>query len=153
LFGDGSRPVGGPGGFGGGGGPGGGAGNSRSVQSDDQGLYVISGVGPQDMVLMAESDAGGGSRTSLVPGSRQSATADLQLLAFSSLSGHVTQNGQGLDGINVSAASQSVPNGTFNVQTGQDGSFRFDRLAPDTYRVSALAGRNPLRGITFHSQV
>jgi hypothetical protein len=38
----------------------------------------------------------------------------------------------------------------YAVSTGADGTYRFDRLAPDVYKVSAMLG-SPMRGMAFHS--
>ena len=45
----------------------------------------------------------------------------------------------------------SAPSATFNVATGQDGRYRFDRLAAGTYRVKASLG-NPMHGMSFVSE-
>jgi hypothetical protein len=51
-----------------------------------------------------------------------------------------------VEGAMVSASSQHVPGTSFTVPSGADGSYRFDRLAPDVYLVSAMPaprGRAP----------
>jgi len=51
----------------------------------------------------------------------------------------------------VTAQSTTTPGAMYIVNAGSDGSYRFDRLAPDTYKVSATLG-NPRRGVHFYSQ-
>ena len=51
----------------------------------------------------------------------------------------------------ISAQSVNTPNATYSVVSGADGTFRFDKLAPDTYKVSAMLG-TPMRGMTFYSK-
>ncbi len=54
-----------------------------------------------------------------------------------SLSGHVTSGGQTVARANVIANPQQAARGSFTVTADTDGSYKFDKLAPDTYLVSA----------------
>ena len=149
LSGDGTQPGTTAGGFGRWG-----ANNPSPMQAttDEQGQYFLTGVGTTDLLLMADHDSFGRSQPVSVPGSTDSQTVDLILAPFSSLDGVVTQDGQPASGINVTAAPQGTPDVTFSVSTGPDGTFRFDRLAPDNYRVSAI-GRAGRGGIGLHTAV
>jgi hypothetical protein len=70
-------------------------------------------------------------------------------MPFSAIEGSVRQAGQPLGSIAVTAAAQSASTSSFVVSTGPDGTFRFDRLAPDTYKVSAVVGRTPKLGLQY----
>src|SRR5439155_18346513 len=117
-----------------------------------QGNFVFSGLGATDLVLVADHDTLGRSQAVTVPASTDSQTVELVLAPFASLDGTVTQDGQPGAGIVVTTASQATPSASFTVTTGPDGSFRFDRLAPDRYRVSAV-GRGGRGGLGLHSAV
>ena len=120
--------------------------------ADEQGSYFLSGVGTSDLLLMADHDSFGRSQPVTVPGSTDSQTVDLILAPFSSLDGVVTQDGQPASGVPITAAPQGSPDVTFSVTTGPDGTFRFDRLAPDHYRVSAI-GRGGRGGVGLRTAV
>jgi hypothetical protein len=132
----------------------GGAANPSPMQAtaDEQGSYFLSGVGTTDLLLMADHDNLGRSQPVTVPGSTDSQTVDLILAPFCSLDGVVTQDSQPAAGIPITAAPQGTPDVTFSVSTGPDGTFRFDRLAPDNYRVSAI-GRGGRGGIGLRTAV
>ena len=116
--------------------------------SDEDGSYTLSGIGVGDLTLMAESDAGRSSMQT-VPGSPESSTLDLVLQPFSAIEGTVTQGAQPLGNIPITATAQSASTSSFVVSSGPDGTFRFDRLAPDTYKVSAVVGRSPKQGLQY----
>lgn len=147
LFGDGSSAA-----AAGGGGPPMARG-AREVTTDDSGSFRLRGIGTGDLSLVAEHDRAGRSRSVRVPGSARSVEGvRLELAPFGALEGTVTRDGQPEENVIVTAASLVDPGATFNVASGPDGSFRFDRLAPDRYKVSAMSGRNPMMGMGFHSQ-
>jgi hypothetical protein len=75
-----------------------------------------------------------------VMASPASATVDLTLLPPGSLEGHVTSGGQPMGSVGVAATGQAGSRGSFVVRTGDDGSYHFDKLTPDTYVVSAISG-------------
>jgi hypothetical protein len=51
----------------------------------------------------------------------------------------------------VTAQSASSANALYSVASGPDGAYRFDKLAPDSYKVSAMVGI-PMRGMKFYSK-
>jgi hypothetical protein len=67
---------------------------------------------------------------------------NLQLQGLRSLDGRVTSGGQALANAMVTAAPQQAALGTFSVRTDADGSYRFDKLVPDSYVVSASRERS-----------
>jgi len=51
----------------------------------------------------------------------------------------------------VTCQSTTTPGALYSVASGPDGAYRFDRLAPDTYKVSATVGM-PMVGMKFYSK-
>jgi hypothetical protein len=75
----------------------------------------------------------------------------ISLEKFGALTGTLRQGGQPADGVLVTCQSTSTPGAVYTVAAGGDGAYRFDRLAPDTYKVSATVGS--LRaGMKFYSK-
>jgi hypothetical protein len=52
----------------------------------------------------------------------------------------------------VTVQSVTSPGALYSVATGPDGGYRFDKLAPDLYKISAMVGTNPMMGMKFYSQ-
>lgn len=124
--------------------------NAKETTTDDNGEFELSGVGMGDLSIVAEHEVEGRSKTMYLPGSGQSIVdLTLSLGGFGALEGTVTKSGQPAADIIVNAASTTAPAAVFGVASGPDGKFRFDRLAPDTYKVSAMTGRNPMRGFGY----
>lgn len=147
IFGSGSRTSTG----GGGGGPMRGA--MKSATTDDRGEFSLSGVGSQELAIVAEHDAIGRSTTLQVPPGEAPVALDLALQPFAALDGLVTSGGKPAEATGVNVTAQNVPNTNYMVQTGPDGTFRFDHLAPDTYLVQAMTGRGPMMGMGMHTVV
>jgi hypothetical protein len=51
----------------------------------------------------------------------------------------------------VSCQSTTTPGAIYAVASGPDGAYRYDKLAPDTYKVSATVGM-PMMGMKFYSK-
>ena len=75
----------------------------------------------------------------------------LELQPFGALSGTMHAGGKPAEGVLVSCQSTTAPGAIYGVASGADGSFRYDKLAPDTYKVSATVGM-PMAGMKFYSQ-
>jgi hypothetical protein len=133
------------------GGPPGRAGNREAV-TDEEGKFRLTGLGPAPLAVVAEHpDLGRSAALRVVRGSPNELTLELVVAGWGVLTGKVTDDdGPAADTI-VSAQSVSTPNAMYSVVSGPDGTFRFDKLAPDTYKVSAMLG-NPMRGMTFYSK-
>lgn len=130
-----------------------GARNAKDTTTDENGEFTLYGVGPGDLSIVAEHDTMGRSSSLRLPGSGQSVTGlSLVLAPFGSLAGKVSRGGTAVGSVIVTAASLTVPTAMFSVASGDDGAFRFDRLAPDKYKVSAMTGAMPMRGMGFHSK-
>ncbi len=126
----------------------------RQTETDENGNFVLYGIGPSDVMLVAEHEEKGRSQAVAIRGTRESVTGlQIQLEPFGALSGTVVSGGKPAEDVRVSAGSQTVPSVIYGVATGPDGKFRFDRLAPDTYKVSAIGGGGMMAGMGFHSKV
>jgi hypothetical protein len=135
----------------GGGGMGRGGMAAKQDTTDENGEFILYGVGPRDLALVAEHETLGRSTTVLVPGSPEPVVIELVLAPFSALDGTVTKAGAPAGGVAINVTSQKVPNTNFIVATGDDGTFRFDRLAPDTYLVQAIDGQGRMGGMGLHT--
>lgn len=133
------------------GGPPGRSGN-REATTDEEGKFRISGLGQAPLAVVAEHpDLGRSAAIRLVRGSPNEMALELTVAGWGILTGKVTDDaGPAADTI-VTAQAVNTPNAMYSVGSGPDGTFRFDRLAPDTYKVSAMLG-NPMRGMAFYSK-
>jgi hypothetical protein len=75
----------------------------------------------------------------------------LALEKFGALTGVLRQGGKPAEGVFVSCQSTTTPGAIYSVSSGPDGTYRFDRLAPDVYKVSATLGM-PMTGMKFYSK-
>jgi hypothetical protein len=154
LFGNGTTSSAqGPGGAGGPGGVAGAFGaGTKTTTTDDAGTFSLSGFGAGDLTIVAEQDAIGRSPALRVPTAMPGQTSlTLTLQKFGSLGGTLRQGGKPAEGVVVTCQSTSTPGALYTVPAGSDGAYRFDRLAPDTYKVSATLGT--LRtGTRFYSK-
>lgn len=141
---------------GGAGGPGGIAGafgaGTKTTTTDAAGTFSLSGFGAGDLTIVAEQDAIGRSPALRVPTAMPGQTSlTLTLQKFGSLGGTLRQGGKPAEGVVVTCQSTSTPGAIYTVPAGSDGAYRFDRLAPDTYKVSATLG-NLRTGTRFYSR-
>jgi len=123
--------------------------NAKETRSGDDGAFVISGLGAGTMSVVAEHEDKGRSVIVSV-GPRDDATnLNLALQRFGALEGSVTKGGQPAADIMIQASMVDSPQVSYVVQSGEDGRFRFDRLAPGAYKASAMAGGRGMRGFGF----
>lgn len=128
--------------------------DTKRAVSDENGDFAISGVGLGDMSVVADHETLGRSVPFTVQMSSESITAvQLTILKTGTLEGIVRKSGSPEPDVFVTATSTKAPSVAFNVATGPDGAYRFDRLAPDTYRVKAMAAGSPMRGMSFYSEL
>jgi protocatechuate 3,4-dioxygenase beta subunit len=128
-----------------------GAGTKQDTTASD-GTFALSGFGDGDLTVIADLPSAGRSPGILVSADNPNAQQlVLQLQPYGTLSGTITQNGQPAAGTMVTCQSTSTPGELYNVASGPDGTYQYDALAPDTYKVSATVG-NPRRGMQFYSQ-
>jgi protocatechuate 3,4-dioxygenase beta subunit len=137
--------------FGGAGGPF--AGTTKSTTTGTDGTFAIAGLGSGDLTIVADEPTLGRSPALRVtPDSPNQSQLVLQLAPPGALFGTVTSGGKPVEGTIVSCQSTTTPGAISAVTTGPDGTYRYDRLAADTYKVSATIGM-PLVGMKFYSQV
>ena len=131
-------------------GPSGGGGEPKETTSDAEGRYAFRGVGFREVAVIADHPELGRSRGFQVPASDQSSVIDLVLSPLAAVEGRVTRGGAPVANTAVNASPRAMSlNSNFVVQTGEDGRFRFDRLAADDYVISAMTGVSPLVGISM----
>lgn len=127
---------------------------TKTAESGESGEFEIFGSSLGDLNIVADHDTLGRSMPVSVQLSNESIVGlELTMLKTGSLQGVVRKSGAPESGVIITAASTSVTGVTFNVATGNDGSYRFDRLVPDQYRVKAMAGGNPMRGMSYSTEI
>jgi len=126
---------------------------TKTVTSGEDGGFSIYGVVSGDLSIVADHETVGRSLPiSVVQTSDSIRGISLQLQKTGALEGIVTKNGEPEDGVVVTATSVRHPGVTFNVASGVDGSYRFDRLVADEYRVKAMFGANPMSGMSYFAE-
>jgi protocatechuate 3,4-dioxygenase beta subunit len=136
--------------FGGGGPPM--AQGTRKTTTGEDGSWSLSGFGLSDVTIVAEEPTLGRSAAlRLQDGDPNEKNLVLTLAPFGALKGVLKQGAAPAEGVIVSAQSVSSPGAFYSVATGPDGAYRFDKLAPDSYKVSATLGM-PMRGMKFYSK-
>ncbi|MDB4958709.1 MAG: hypothetical protein JWO36_6278 [Myxococcales bacterium] len=148
VMGNGSTNAAPAGGFG----AGGGSPGSKQDTTDGSGAFALAGFGDGDLAVIADLPGAGRSTPLLVADTATNQTSLLlELQPYGSLSGVLRQGGQPVGGIAVTVQSTSTPGAVYVVTAGSDGAYRFDQLAPDTYKVSATVG-NMRSGMHLYSQ-
>jgi hypothetical protein len=125
--------------------------STKQTTSDVDGSFSLAGFNDGDLTIVAESSIGRSKGMRIpteMPGQGQLV---LELQKFGALSGVMRQNGKPVEGVFVSCQSTTTPGAIYAVASGGDGAFRYDQLAPDTYKVSATLGM-PLAGMKFYSK-
>lgn len=125
---------------------------TKKDTTDAEGTFQLSGFPAGDITIVAEHETIGRSRgmrlPTLLPGQTELV---LNLEKFGALTGVLRQGGKPAEGVFVSCQSTTTPGAIYSVASGPDGSYRFDRLAPDIYKVSATLGM-PMSGMKFYSK-
>jgi hypothetical protein len=131
----------------GGGGNFGGQGTKTDTTGPD-GSFGLAGFGDGDLAIVAELPSIGRSTPMLVSdGAPNQIQLVLELQPYGSLSGTLRPP----QAVGVTVQSTTVPGAVYVVESGADGAYRFDNLAPDTYKVSATLG-SLRRGLHFYSK-
>lgn len=127
-------------------------GGAKTATTDAAGAFSMSGFVGGDVTVIAEHETVGRSRARRLPAAAPGQTElTITLESFGALSGTLRQRSGAADGSQVTAQATSTPGAVFRAVAGADGAYRFDRLAPDVYKVSAMlrVGRS---GSRFYSQ-
>ncbi|MDX2092767.1 MAG: carboxypeptidase-like regulatory domain-containing protein [Kofleriaceae bacterium] len=125
---------------------------TKEATTAADGTFALSGFLGGDLTIVAEEPTIGRSRSLRVPSQMPGQTElTLELQPFGALAGILRQSGKPAEGVFVTAQSTTTPGALYNVASGPDGSYRFDRLAPDSYKVSATLGM-PMTGMKFYSK-
>ncbi|MDB4953159.1 MAG: hypothetical protein JWO36_728, partial [Myxococcales bacterium] len=125
---------------------------TKQATTEADGSFSLAGFNDGDLAITAEHPAIGRSKAMRIPTdlSNQGELV-LELQKFGALSGVLRQAGKPAEGILVSCQSSTTPGAIYGVASGADGAYRYDRLAPDTYKVSATVGM-PMMGMKFYSK-
>lgn len=125
---------------------------TKQDTTDGSGKFSLSGFSEGDIAIVAELTSVGRSKALRVPTTMPGQSElVLELQKFGSLSGVLRVNGKPTEGVFVSCQSTTTPGAIYAVASGPDGTYRYDRLAPDTYKVSATVGM-PMMGMKFYSK-
>ncbi|MBV8756462.1 MAG: carboxypeptidase regulatory-like domain-containing protein, partial [Deltaproteobacteria bacterium] len=124
----------------------------KQTTTDASGMFSLAGFNDGDLAITAEHPAFGRSKALRIPTDMAGqGELVLELQPFGALSGVLRQNGKPVEGVFVSCQSTTTPGAIYAVASGPDGSYRYDKLAPDTYKVSATVGM-PMSGMKFYSK-
>lgn len=127
-------------------------GGTKTDTTDASGAFTLSGFGDGDLTVVAEQPALGRSRALRLPTVMPGQTElTLTLEKYGSLTGVLRQGGQPVDGVAVTCQATATPGAVYTVLAGADGAYRFDQLAPDTYKVSATV-RTARTGMKLYSR-
>ena len=117
----------------------------HETRTGDDGRFSMTGFDDDPLVVVAEREGVGRSRSIALPRGAASAELDLLLEPTGSLHGTVSRAGRPLPGTVVIADPRGGAGSHFFVVSGPDGRFDFDMLAAGAYRVSALIGEGGRR--------
>ncbi len=128
--------------------------DTKTTTSGENGGFEIFGTTLGDLSVVADHETIGRSLPVKVQLSNESIVGlELVLQKTGALEGVVRKSGVPEAGVILIASSTRVEGVTFNVATGQDGKYRFDRLVPDEYRVKGMVGGNPMAGMSFFAKL
>lgn len=125
---------------------------AKTTTTAPDGTFSLAGFNEGDLAIIAEQPDIGRSKAMRVP--TDQASQDqlvLELQKFGAISGVLSAGGKPAEGVFVSCQSTTTPGAIYGVASGPDGAYRYDKLAPDTYKVSATVGM-PMTGMKFYSK-
>jgi uncharacterized GH25 family protein len=125
---------------------------AKTDTTDANGKFSIAGFNAGELAIVADHPDVGRSKAIRVstnlPGQTELV---LELQKYGSIKGVLRANGKPAEGVIVSCQSSTTPGALYGVASGPDGAYRYDRLAPDTYKISATVGM-PMMGMKFYSK-
>jgi uncharacterized GH25 family protein len=125
---------------------------AKQATTEADGTFSLAGFNDGDLAIVAEHPNIGRSKAQRIPTDLPNqGELVLELQKFGALSGILRQGGKPAEGVFVSCQSTTTPGAIYAVASGTDGAYRYDRLAPDTYKVSATLGM-PMMGMKFYSK-
>jgi uncharacterized GH25 family protein len=125
---------------------------TKQTTTEADGTFSLAGFNDGDLTIVAEQASIGRSKGMRIPTDMQGqGELVLELQPYGALSGVMRQGGKPAEGIFVSCQSTTTPGAIYAVASGADGGYRYDKLAPDTYKVSATVGM-PMAGMKFYSK-
>ncbi len=125
---------------------------TKQATTDSSGHFSLSGFNAGDLALVAEHPDLGRSKAMRIPTNLPGqGELVLELQKFGALKGVLRVGGKPTEGVFVSCQSTTTPGAVYAVASGPDGAYRYDKLAPDTYKVSATVGM-PMMGKKFYSK-
>jgi len=113
---------------------------SQSTSTDAAGRFVLTGLGPRPLVVIAEHAGDGRSLAFPVPPGDGSAQVTLVLQATGALAGKITRTGKPLEKVVLLVSPRQAPSSTLFLTTGADGSYRFDKVSPGAYTLTVMIG-------------
>lgn len=113
--------------------------DAKDAVTDDTGYFRIEGFPPKPITIVAGKDALR-SPSIRLPASPDSATIELVLAPTAGLDGTITRDGKPLADTIVIANPVGATSSNFFVQTGPDGTFALDSIAPGPYVVYPMIG-------------
>ncbi len=105
---------------------------TKRIVSGADGSFLIRGVGPTSIVMVADHETAGRSQPVALPASTDDVTVELRLQATGSLRGRISVNGVPAEG-GVGVRAKLGADIQLFVTAGPDGTYHFDRLAPGEY--------------------
>ena len=126
---------------------------SQSTSTDAAGRFVLTGLGPRPLVVIAEHAGDGRSLAFPVPPGDGSAQVTLLLQATGALAGKITRAGKPLEKVVLLLNPRQAPSSTLFLTTGADGSYRFDKVSPGAYTLTVMIGGGGARPGDMYSRL
>jgi hypothetical protein len=112
----------------------------RRATADHDGRFRIRGIPAAARTVVAEHAERGRSRAAAVPAGDEDVLLELALLAPGAIAGKVTRNGAPAGDVAVLVGPRTGEGQITMTQTGDDGAFAIERIAPGAYKVTAMIG-------------
>jgi len=125
---------------------------TKQATTDANGRFSLSGFNLGDLAVVGEHPEIGRSKAVRLPTDIPGQSEPVPpMQKFGALKGVLRVGGKPTEGVFVSCQSTTTPGAIYAVASGPDGAYRYDKLAPDTYKISATVGM-PMMGMKFYSK-